>query len=89
MWLAHMTGSAFPDAADVQQFASLTQLTHLDLGHAHGVAALTSRLPNLQSLALVLYTHFVAASDRVRVQTVCIPRDSNRMWLVNSNRAGK
>jgi hypothetical protein len=35
----------------VAQFAGLSQLTHLDLGVAAGVAALAPQLPNLQSLA--------------------------------------
>jgi hypothetical protein len=40
------------DAADVAHLASLSRLTHLDLGYARGVVALAPRLPNLQSLAL-------------------------------------
>ena len=44
-----------PDAADgVSQLASLSRLTHLDLGRSDGVAALAPRLPALQSLALDL-----------------------------------
>ena len=51
--LAH--GPAFLDAADVEHLSSLTQLTHLDLGHAKDVIdPLLLRLPNLQSLALRL-----------------------------------
>jgi hypothetical protein len=40
------------DAADVQHFSTLSQLTHLDLGCAEGVAALAGQLLRLQSLAL-------------------------------------
>lgn len=45
-----------PGAADVQQFSTLSRLTHLDLGCAGGVAALAGQLPRLQSLALC-YPH--------------------------------
>ena len=45
---------AFSDNADMKQLASLSRLTHLDLGSTDGVAALAPQLPSLQSLALHL-----------------------------------
>ena len=51
----HCTTVRSRDAADgVSQLATLSRLTHLDLGRSDGIAALAPRLPALQSLALDL-----------------------------------
>ena len=62
---AHVRCAGFPDDTGVKQLASLSRLTHLDLGCADGVAALAACLPNLQSLALHL------AKIHPSVRTLC------------------
>ena len=60
----HSRSRVVPDAADeVSQLASLSRLTHLDLGRSDGVAALAPRLPALQSLALDLTADYRMASS--------------------------
>jgi hypothetical protein len=49
-----MCGPTCHAAADVEQFVSLSRLTHMDLGRARGVMTLAPRLPALQSLVLDL-----------------------------------
>jgi hypothetical protein len=59
---AHMLRQHLSATADLVRLTSLTQLTHLDLGYAHGAMSLAQQLPNLHSLALQIPSSHLVVS---------------------------
>lgn len=89
MELLIFTAFTLPGAAGVQRLASLSRLTHLDLGRAEGIAALAPRLPNLRSLSLRLDILSASAAASANISLLSVHMHKLRSTISSPTHCSK